>query len=198
MKLKELFLASKGYIPLDNNGAWLYRKNPIFSIKKAAKLFNDIKGSNIIEIGSGLQGKMSGNSMYYWSKLTNAKSIIAIDMDKKELESLTPLLSKYKSIKAMQVNGVEYLKTYNEKISLLYLDFWSPDNKSEIIGTNRAKDYLNAYLNAKDKFNNQAIILIDDSDHVAPWKHSLIIPEARKDGFFVKWTGRQTLLFKPE
>jgi len=198
MILKEIFWMLNGYMPIASDGRWLYRKKPGHSLKKAAKLFNKIEGENIIEIGSGLQGEMSGDSMLVWTKLTNAKTIIAIDMDKEQLATLDSLKQKYPQIQTMKADGIEFIKTYDKKISLLYLDFWSPDNKNELLGTNRANDYLAAYINARNKFEKKAIILIDDTDHIEPWKQSLIIPEARKDGFIVKWSGRQTLLLKEE
>jgi hypothetical protein len=39
-----------------------------------------------------------------------------------------------------------------------------------------------------------SLILIDDTDHIDPWKQTLIVPEARRDGFDVIYVGRQTLL----
>ena len=73
------------------------------------------------------------------------------------------------------------------------LDFWA-DEPDDSFGSGRAEKYLEAYMNGKDKMSPKSLILIDDTDHAPPWKDTLIVPAARKDGFKVIYIGRQTLL----
>jgi hypothetical protein len=91
-------------------------------------------------------------------------------------------------------DGIEFLERFAGKIDLLYLDFWVPDPEGAVPGTGRAEAYRRTYHAARDKMSARSMILIDDTDHVPPWKHTLMIPDARHDGFVVLYTGRQTLL----
>jgi len=186
------------FIPVDENGFWKGRSSPYRSLKKAAMLFNQMNGKIIIEIGTGLHGKMAGDSILVWSKKTSAKRIVAIDLEQERINEVKRAISKYfnesSNVEAIVGDGIEYLKQFPSKIDLLYLDFWVPDLEDAIPGTGRAEAYREAYNAAKYKMNIHSMVLIDDTDHVHPWKHTLIIPEARKDGYVVLYTGRQTLL----
>ncbi|MEE8428153.1 MAG: hypothetical protein V3S33_01445 [Gammaproteobacteria bacterium] len=51
------------FIPIDKNGFWANRSAPTQSLENTAKLFNQIQGETIIEVGSGLHGELSGNSI---------------------------------------------------------------------------------------------------------------------------------------
>jgi hypothetical protein len=185
----------RGFIPLDSNGFYYPRSNPRKSLFTAARIFNEIKGKVIIEIGSGVQGYTSGNSVLVWAARTCAEKIVALDMDEHQIRTVKEAVEgQYPQVEARLEDGIEYVRNFNKKIDLLYLDFWTPDPEGALPGTGRAEAYLKAYLAAKEKLSNKALILIDDTDHVHPWKHTYIIPEARKDGFKVVYTGRQTLL----
>lgn len=185
-----------GIIKIRKDGFWKVRSSPGKSLRKAAKIFNIIKGETIIEVGSGLHGKMSGNSILVWVNNTNAKKIIAIDLDKNSIDAVKKATADSNKVEAILFDGIEYIKNYQGKIDLLYLDFWSPDKKGTILGTGRAEDYLKIYNVARHKMNKNSIILIDDTDHIHPWKHTFIVPEARKDRYTVIWKGRQTLLLR--
>ena len=104
------------------------------------------------------------------------------------------LLSQNVGLAVFGTNSEANSLSVDEKIDLLYLDFWTPDPEGSFLGTGRAQAYKAAYQAARDQMNEHSLILIDDTDHVHPWKHTYIIPEARKDGFVVMYTGRQTLL----
>lgn len=182
------------FIPVEANGFWRFRSAPDKSFKKAAVLFNQIGGQIIIEIGTGIHGKMAGNSMLVWPKKTHAKRIIAIDIEQKRIEEVRKATRQYSNIELIVTDGIEYLNNFDSVIDLLYLDFWTPDPKGAIPGTGRAESYREAYNAAKNKMNIHSMILIDDTDHIHPWKHTYLIPEARKDGYAVLYTGRQTLL----
>jgi len=129
-----------------------------------------------------------------WCSKTKAEKIIALDLDEKQIEDVKNATKQFPNVEALVMDGIEYVKNFQYKIDLLYLDFWTPDPEGSIPGTGRANAHLAAYNAAKDKLNQHSLILIDDTDHVAPYKHTAIIPAARKDGFTVVHTGRQTLL----
>lgn len=186
----------EGFIEVGDNGFWKKRYLPTVSLHRAAQLFDKRDGKTIIEVGSGIQGEMSGNSVLVWAQHTKAEKIIALDLDAKHIDDVKQATKNYKNVQAFQQDGLVFLEKFSAEIDLLYLDFWVSDAEGDLPGTGRAHAYLEAYLKAKDKLSNQSIILIDDTDHVHPWKHSLTVPEARRDGFKVLWQGRQTLLAK--
>lgn len=190
LKTKNTF----SYIPVNPNGFWTHRGSPAKSLNTAAEQFNLLGGKNIIEIGTGTHGDMSGNSMVNWTRKTNAKRIIAIDLEQTRLDEVKIVTEGYSNVELVLTDGIEFCRTFDEKIDLLYLDFWTPDPEGTFLGTGRAQAYKAAYEAARQQMNDHSLILIDDTDHVHPWKHTYIIPEARKDGFIVMYTGRQTLL----
>ncbi len=193
VKSKKIVLF-KGLIEAGDNGFWKKRYAPKYSLGQAAELFNKIGGKTIIEIGSGIHGVMSGNSILVWARKTNAERIVAIDLEEKHINQVKKVTTTCNNVEAIVRDGIKFLEEFEGTIDLLYLDFFVPDPEGAIKGTGRAKAYLQAYLNARYKMNVNSLILIDDTDHVHPWKHTFIIPEARKDGFKVIWEGRQTLL----
>jgi len=187
---------SCGFIPIDGNGFWMNRSSPVKSLNITAELFDRIGLENIIEVGSGLHGEKSGNSVLVWAEKTHAKKIIAIDLDQELIDGVIAATSDYPNVEAIVTDGIQYLREYSSVVGLLYLDFWTPDPEGTIPGTGRAEAYREAYQAARDKMGTHSLILIDDTDHIHPWKHTYIIPDARKDGYSVAFVGRQTLLVR--
>jgi len=183
-----------GLIEVGGNGFWKRRFYPGKSFKKAAEIFDKIHGKIIIEIGTGLHGTFSGNSILIWARGTNAKRIICVDLDDKCINKVKNAMKEYSKVETVLGDGIKFLEEFSGNIDLLYLDFWVPDPECTCPGTGRARAYLQAYLAVKNKMGKESLILIDDTDHIPPWKHTLIIPAARMDGFKIIWTGRQTLL----
>jgi len=183
-------------IPIDNNGFWADRGLPTPSLKKAAEIFNQIKGETIIEVGSGLHGELSGNSILIWANETSAKRIIAVDTEQERIDEVIDGTSQYANVEAVLGDGIRYLQELQSPIDLLYLDFWADDVQVGIPGTGRAEAYRKAYSAARDKLNRRSLILIDDTDQLDPWKQTYIVYQARKDGFGVLYVGRQTLLMR--
>jgi predicted O-methyltransferase YrrM len=181
-------------IPIGSNGFWQPRESPTRSLRETARLFNQIDGQTIIEIGSGIHGRLAGDSVLTWAKRTRAKRIITVDLDERQIREVKEATTKYPNVEAIVAEGVRYLADFPSTIDLLYLDFWTPDPAGALPGTGRAEAYRNAFAAARDKLNRQALILIDDTDHIHPWKHTHIVPDARKEGFVVRFVGRQTLL----
>ena len=182
------------FIPIASNGFWQPRDAPTASLRETARLFNQINGQTIIEIGSGIHGRLAGDSVLTWAKKTRAKRIIAIDLDEAQIREVKEATSKYPNVEAIVAEGVRYLADFSSTIDLLYLDFWTPDPEGALPGTGRAEAYRNAFAAARDKLSRRSLILIDDTDHIHPWKHTHIVPDARKEGFVVRFVGRQTLL----
>jgi len=181
-------------IPIGSNGFWQPRAEPTPSLRETARLFNQINGQTIIEVGSGIHGRLAGDSVLTWAKRTRAKRIIAVDLDETRIREVKEATSQYRNVEAIVAEGVRYLADFSSTIELLYLDFWTPDHEGALPGTGRAEAYRNAFAAARDKLNRRSLILIDDTDHIHPWKHTHIVPDARKEGFVVRFVGRQTLL----
>ena len=183
-------------IRIGSNGFWARRDSPSESLEETARMFNEINGRIIVEIGSGIHGRLAGNSVLTWAKKTRAKRIITVDLDPKQIDDVKRATSKFKNVEPIVADGLKYLADFSSSIDLLYLDFWVPDPDEALPGTGRAEAYRAAFAVAKNKLADRSLILIDDTDHVHPWKHTLIIPDARKDGFVVVFVGRQTLLMR--
>lgn len=184
-----------GCISIAENGFWRYRHPPVASLKRTAAYFQQIQGETIIEVGTGVHGKMSGNSMFTWTRRTSAKRIIAIDLEDSRLEEVRSITRGFSNVELILGDGIEYLKHFPGRIDLLYLDFWVPDpSNTTLEGIGRAHAYRDAFIAARDKLNFHSMILIDDTDHIHPWKHTYIVPLARESGYDVLYTGRQTLL----
>jgi len=181
-------------ILIGSNGFWQPRAAPTRSLRETARLFNQIDGQTIIEVGSGIHGRLAGDSVLTWAKRTRAKRIIAVDLDETRIREVKEATSEYPNVEAIVAEGVRYLTDFSSTIDLLYLDFWTPDPEGALPGTGRAEAYRNAFAAARDKLNRRSLILIDDTDHIHPWKHTHIVPDARKEGFVVRFVGRQTLL----
>jgi predicted O-methyltransferase YrrM len=183
-------------IRIESNGFWARRDSPLESLRETARMFNQLNGQVIVEIGSGVHGRLAGNSILTWAKKTRAKRIITVDLDPAQIEAVKKATSKYENVEPIVGDGLKYLADFSGTIDLLYLDFWVPDPDGTLPGTGRAEAYRTAFAAAKSKLADRALILIDDTDHVHPWKHTLIVPDARKEGFVVIFVGRQTLLMR--
>ena len=181
-------------IPIRSNGFWQTRDAPTPSLRETARLFDQIDGQTIIEIGSGIHGRLAGDSILTWVKRTRAKRIITVDLDETQIRQVKEATTKYPQVEAIVAEGVRYLTDFSSAIDLLYLDFWTADPEGALPGTGRSEAYRNAFAAARNKLNRQSLILVDDTDHIHPWKHTLIVPDARKEGFVVRFVGRQTLL----
>jgi predicted O-methyltransferase YrrM len=186
----------EGLIPLAEDGFWKVRHPPHASLKTAARLFDQIDGRTIVEIGTGLHGPQSGDSVLVWAAKTSAQAIYALDLDPDRVAEVQAAVAPYPQVHAEVRDGIEFLAAYAGSVELLYLDFWVSDQAGEIPGTGRAQAYLRAYQAARDKLSPSSLILIDDTDHADPWKQTHIVPAARADGFTVLYQGRQTLLLR--
>ena len=189
-----------GIIEIGEDGFWKERSLPAASLERAAALFEALGGETIVEIGSGLHGPKSGNSIIVWLDRTSARTIYAVDPQAKRIEEIREATAGSSRVQAFVQDGQSFVEGLQATIGLLYLDFWvEVENYRAALpkpetGAVRAEAYLHIYRAARAKLAPRSLILIDDTDHIDPWKHSLIVPAARADGFEVLWTGRQTLL----
>ncbi len=181
-------------IPIGPKGYWKHRQAPGPSLKQACRTFNEIGGKTIVEVGTGIHGKLSGNSMQEWVKRTEARHIIAVDMDPARLQEVADAVGDSPRVELVEADGIAYLEGFNGTVDLLYLDFWVVDEPGALQGTARSEAYRQVYEAAREKLPRKALVLIDDTDHIHPWKHTQLVPLARQDGFQVVYEGRQTLL----
>jgi hypothetical protein len=185
-----------GVIAIGPVGFWARRSPPTWSLSAAARLFDALKGETIIEVGSGVHGEMSGDSVLVWARKTAARRVIALDLDAGNIAAVRNATAEHANVEAMVADGIEYVRTFDGRIDLLYLDFWVDDAQGALPGSARSEAYGRVYEHARDKLAPTALLLLDDTDHVHPWKHTEIVPKARADGFRVLWEGRQTLLVR--
>jgi hypothetical protein len=86
-------------------------------------------------------------------------------------------------------DGIEFLKEFEGKIDLLYLDGWD-------VGTPEyAEKHLEAFLAAREKLADVHLILIDDTDFntLNGGKDNLLSPYLINEGYTLLFNGRQTL-----
>ena len=189
-----------GIIEIGDDGFWKERCLPAVSLRRSAALFERIGGETIVEIGSGLHGPKSGNSIFVWAEQTSAAAIYAVDPKEHRIQEIRDATRRHETVRAVVSDGQGFVESFDGTIDLLYLDFWvEVSNYREALpkvetGEDRAEAYLRLYRAAQGKMAAKALILLDDTDHIHPWKHSAIVPAARHDGYQVLWTGRQTLL----
>ena len=76
-------------IRIGSNGFWARRDPPSESLEETARMFNEINGQIIVEIGSGIHGRLAGNSVLIWAKKTRAKRVITVDLDPAQIDVVT-------------------------------------------------------------------------------------------------------------
>ena len=175
-----IFLKTRSGLPL-------FRDLPKKSLELASNLFEIMNLETIIECGTGLQGKKSGNSSIFWVNKTNAKKIFCIDLDQKWIDTVFNKFGDEKRIIYKNADIFDIVPNIQD-IDLIYMDFWS---KTDV---DREKDYLRLFKICNDL---PKMILIDDTDHKTPWKHTLLIPEVLGNyGYKLLYIGRQSLLIR--
>src|SRR5438552_15089960 len=147
-------------IPIGRNGFWQPREEPTPSLRETARLFNQINGQTIIEVGSGIHGRLAGDSVLTWAKRTRAKRIIAVDLDETRIREVKEATTKYPNVAAIVAEGVRYLADFSSTIELLYLDFSTPDPECALPGTGRAEASGNPFADARDKLDLRPLILV--------------------------------------
>jgi hypothetical protein len=196
------------------------RNYPAPWIAKTIELLKIIEGNTIVEIGSTrreltqncikyynssyrTESKnappccQDGHSTYFWAREGFEVYTVDIDVNCKNI-----LESQYKyhiqepipsnlHIHA-PTDGIEFLKNFNKKIDLLYLDGWDK-------GTSQyAEKHLEAFLAAQDKLSDLHLISIDDVDFdtESAGKDKLLTPYLLENGYIKVLWGRQNVYLK--
>lgn len=196
------------------------RNYPAPWINKTIELLKIIGGYTIVEIGSNrmeftqscvkyydnsmkLESKdappccQDGHSTYFWTR--EGFDVYTVDISE-QCRIATESAYKYHikedipSHLHMHIpqDGIEFLKNFDKKIDLLYLDGWD-------VGTeNFAEMHLEAYLAAKDKLSNTHLISIDDTDFNTDLggKDKILTPYLLENGYIKVLWGRQTVFVK--
>ena len=197
--------------PEENN----IRNYPAPWINKTIELLKIIGGTTIVEIGSTrmeltqncinyynnsyrTESKdappccQDGHSTYFWAR--EGFEVYTVDIDP---HCNTILNSQYEHhIKEpippnlhihIPEDGINFLKNFDKKIDLLYLDGW--DKGTE----NYAENHLEAFKAAEDKLSLNHIISIDDTDFdtESAGKDKLLTPYLIEKGYIKVLWGRQ-------
>lgn len=91
-------------------------------------------------------------------------------------------------------DGIDFLKNFDKKIDVLYLDGWD-------VGTEGyAEKHLEAFLASEDKLSPKHLVLIDDTDFITQsgGKDKLLSPYLIDKNYIHLFNGRQTLFLKNE
>ncbi len=163
-------------------------------------LLNAIEGEIIVEIGSmrtpidhdpelTFMCCNDGHSTFYWCK--SEKEIYSVDINFNTYLCVIRNLSKNRNLQPVNNGGIKFLKKFDKKIDLLFLDAW--DVYPHIKYSER---HLQAYFAAKDKMSDKCIVAIDDTDIAFGGKGKLVIPELIKDGFDILNEGRVTIALR--
>jgi hypothetical protein len=193
------------------------RSKPAPYLKTAIKIANYMGLKTVVEIGSMRYAVTQpcldyfnennnayhspscccdGHGSFFWAE--NGYDVYTVDIDenclngvkwcysnlKREFpENMHPMIPK---------DGIEFLKEFESKIDVLYLDGWD-------VGTPEyAEKHLEAYLAAKDKLSDSHMILIDDTDFINEQggKDKLLSPQLISEGYLPIFNGRQTCFIK--
>ena len=196
------------------------RNYPAPWIQKTIELLRIIGGNTIVEIGSTrmeltancvnyynksmeLESKdappccQDGHSTYFWAK--EGFEVYTVDIDEnctRAIENSYKYHIKEEIPKNLHIcipqDGIEFLKNFDKKIHLLYLDGWD-------VGTpNFAENHLDAFLAAQDKLAERHLISIDDTDFNTDigGKDKLLTPFLLENNYIRIIWGRQTIFFK--
>ncbi len=196
------------------------RNYPAPWINKTIELLKIIGGTTIVEIGStrmeltmncvnyydnsmNLESKdappccQDGHSTYFWVR--EGFEVYTVDIDeqcRKTIESSYKYHIKEEIPKNLHMripqDGIQFLKNFDKKIDLLYLDGWD-------VGTfNFAENHLDAFFAAQDKLSETHLIAIDDTDFntVIGGKDKLLTPFLLENGYIKVLWGRQTIFLK--
>lgn len=176
------------------------RGKPKKYLEAAIDLFGAIDGKTIVEIGCMRQPMNhpvseirkccnDGHSTYFWCA-TGAR-VFSVDIDYKAVRIARKSIRPFKNGKVVWGDGLKFLKKFQSKIDLLFLDAWDV-----VPGCLYAENHLLAYLAAKDKLSETNLIVIDDTDIGAGGKGRLLLPVLQVEGYDILVRGRQTIALK--
>lgn len=130
-----------------------------------------------------------GHSTYFWKEYTNA-NIYTVDIDKKS-KNLIESDPRLVNVKSFTDDAINFSKTFDKKIDLLFLDAWDV-----MIDSPYAEKHLEIFNILKDNLSQDCLILIDDTDICSGGKGKLLIPYLLENGFKCIFNKRQTLFIR--
>lgn len=140
------------------------------------------RGKTIQEINGG-----GGSSIVFgkWCELTNSK-LITVDISEESMNdcrSNTALYTPY--IEYVVQDSASFLKNFNQKIHLLYLDSMDTSDWNNSVVETACQHQLVEAQNIIDKLNDNTLILLDDikNPQFTKGKSEYSIPFFLKNGF---------------
>jgi len=197
-----------------------FRNYPAPWLKKTSELLKIIGGNVVVEIGSTRSGVtdgcinyyddcynietkdappccQDGHSTHFFSK--EGFEVYTVDIDERCKETLhNQYLHHLKTDFPdnihvnIPMDGIEFLRNFDKKIDLLYLDGWD-------VGVPQyAEKHLEAFKVAQDKLSDIHIVSVDDTDFNtdAGGKDKLLTPYLLENGYVKVLWGRQTVFVK--
>ena len=131
-----------------------------------------------------------GHSTYFWSHYTDA-DIHTVDIAPHCKHGIIDVDQRLTKVTAHIQDAIEFAKTFNKQIDLLFLDAWDV-----VPGDPYAEKHLEIYKILKDNLADDCLILIDDTDIGGGGKGRLVMPELIKDGFDCLFNKRQALFIR--
>lgn len=219
-KLIHNFKIDKKFWTYDNLTGHDYdfvRSKPAPYLKKAIEIANYLNLKTVVEIGS-TRFAVTQKCINYYNELNNAYlsppcccdghggffwvesgfDVYSVDIDENCINGITwsyknlnrELPSNLKIV--IPKDGIEFLKEFDKKIDVLFLDGWDKGTYMY------AEKHLEAYEASINKLSDTHLILIDDTDYITNdgGKDKLLSPRLLKDGYIPLFNGRQTLFLK--
>lgn len=174
------------------------RDKPKDYLMACIELCKLIDARTVVEIGS-MRQKMphsidsfdprccnDGHSTAFWSEFLGKRaSIYSVDVDPN-----STFVSKYRGVKFVQGDGIEFCRRFRGTIDLLFLDAWDV-----VQGTPYAEKHLECFEAARPNLAPRHVICVDDVDVGDGGKGRLLIPRLVEElGYFVVANGRQAIL----
>lgn len=145
--------------------------------------------------------RLDGHSTVHFA--SSGLEFYSVDINKQAIALAREYTKGYKNTKIIENDGIEFLKRFNKKIDLLFLDAWDVDLPD------CAAKHLEAYNTAKTKINlTTGLLMIDDCDvdfvdkrlqkslQNYGGKGEKVIPVALNEGWKVLSLGRCVILTK--
>lgn len=131
----------------------------------------------------------------YYAKLNNSK-VYVVDIDENHLKKSKEVVPESEWVHYTKDDSVNYLKHFDKKIDLLFLDSYDYCGDEENIRKCHQHS-LNELIAAWDKLNDQCYILIDDVfNNQWDGKGKLSIPYLLENGFEVVYYIDSQVLLK--
>jgi hypothetical protein len=184
------------------------RDKPYPYLKKALDLFKEINGNIIVELGSMRETLTHDINSYTGECCYDGHSSIILALECPEFYTVdinpTNAAITEKTFKefgisdrahAFNGDGIEFLKNFNKKIDLLYLDAWDVDHHDS------PQKHFEAFKAGEDKLSPKHLILIDDTDihsgsGISGGKGGILTPYLMQHNYSMLFSGRQTCFIK--